>query len=834
MTEPTTGIAERSAIEPRGSVSLRFRGRIADLTPFAQKQLFERAIGTDQSIRLRTAGIIARVRRDGDDALFAMAREFDSMRLDALEVPRVAVRRALDRLDPYVRRALTRAAENIATVHRAFLPSASEVSPEPGVVIGRRPDPLNRVGVYAPGGRASYPSSVLMGAVPARIAGVQEVILCSPPRRDGLPNEVLLAAAALAGVDRVFAVGGAGAIAALAYGTESVPPVDRLIGPGNAYVAEAKLQVAGVVGIDAPAGPSELLVIADETSDPSVVARELVAQAEHDPRACVIAVVVGEASARAVEDAIATQVPHADRREIIDQALAGQGGVLTVDSLTDAVEIANRYAPEHLLVALRSPELCTEVLGKVRNAGTVFVGETASNAFGDYMTGANHVLPTVGLARSYSGLSVLDFFRWTTYQRVDRGAAARLACDVATLAEAEGLPGHARAARAWSDPERATSPSRSIASLALTVRREIAALSTYAEARDEIDAEATNAGAVEWLDLSDNTNLWGSPPAAVAALRESTALLPRYPSPYTAELKESLAQYIGVPNAGIVTGCGSDDVLDAAMRAFGAPGDRIAFSSPTFSMIPVFAHVNGLVPIEVPLRDADAGYDIDADRLASAGAKLIYVCAPNNPTATSVSREALEYVVERAPGIVILDEAYAEFASTTNVDLVSRRGNLFVTRTLSKAFGLAGLRVGYGVADPTLTAFVERARGPYKVTAPSERVALAVLRDSANGVGWVHEHARLAREARDRFAAAVRWLGGEPFPSDANFLFLPHVRAKEVARRLRAARVIVRAMSGLPTTLTALARSNGNALRCGVAPWPMQERALGLLAEALQ
>jgi histidinol dehydrogenase len=398
-------------------------------------------------VRKRTASIIARVRRDGDTALRELATELDGVTLDELEVPRREWTRALDALDPALRRAMERSASNIEIVHRAFVPTPREAESEPGIVVGRRPDPLERVGVYAPGGRAAYPSSVLMGVVPARVAGVREVVLCSPPgRRDGRPSDVVLAAAALAGATRVFALGGAGAIAAMAHGTESVPRVERIVGPGNAYVAEAKLQLSSVVAIDSPAGPSELLVLADDAADPLVVARELLAQAEHDPLAAVVAVATSERLAHAIIHALAELLSAQPRVDISSAALAGQGAVLWADSLSEGVVFANSYAAEHLLLVVSEPDA---TLATLRNAGTVFVGASASVAFGDYMTGANHVLPTGGLARSYSGLSTLDFVRWTTYQRVSPAAAARLADDVGIFADAEGLPGHAMAARAW-------------------------------------------------------------------------------------------------------------------------------------------------------------------------------------------------------------------------------------------------------------------------------------------------------------------------------------------------------------------------------------------------
>lgn len=401
-----------------------------------------------------TRDIIESVKREGDTALKALAHRLDNVDPAAtfsIEVPKELWKAALDSLDPDLRNALERAARNIRTVHEAFMPQPVEVSPEPGIRIGRRPDPLNRVGVYAPGGRATYPSSVLMGAIPARAAGVNEVVLCSPPDSSGLPSRVLLAAAEIAQVDRVFAVGGAGAIAALAYGTETIPAVDRIVGPGNAFVAEAKLQVSDRVAIDSPAGPSELLVIADESCSPDIIAYEMLAQAEHDPDAVVITVALSDRIAADIALAVGNLLPTAERRDIIEASLLCHGAILTASSLEVAAQFSNTFAPEHLMVAVENPEGALPLL---KNAGTVFIGCSSSVAFGDYMSGANHVLPTGGLARSYSGLSTLDFIRWTTYQVIDRPAAESLAQDVGIFADSEGLYAHAATARQWENSNR--------------------------------------------------------------------------------------------------------------------------------------------------------------------------------------------------------------------------------------------------------------------------------------------------------------------------------------------------------------------------------------------
>jgi len=432
-------------------VSLRAFGALSSLDAPTRRAIVDRSSTTDGTVRERTAALIAQVREHGDEALFRFARDFDRVTLTTLEVPRSAWDAALASLDPALRSSLERAAKNIAAVHAAFRPVETVCSPEPGITVGRRPDPLQRVGIYAPGGRAAYPSSLFMGAIPARVAGVQEVIVCSPPGPDGMPSPVVLAAAALANVDRVFALGGAGAIAAMALGTASVPRVDRIMGPGNAYVAEAKLQLVNSVAIDSPAGPSELLVLADSSADADAIAREMMAQAEHDPDAAVIAVLAGsdvEALASRVREALAAQIAVAPRADVVMQSLRERGAIVTVPELSDAIAFTNEWAAEHLLLVVRD-DVRDNTLAALRSAGTIFVGASSSVAYGDYMTGANHVLPTAGAGRSYSGLSTLDFVRWTTWQEVTPAAAASLSDDVGRFADAEGLPAHAAAARAW-------------------------------------------------------------------------------------------------------------------------------------------------------------------------------------------------------------------------------------------------------------------------------------------------------------------------------------------------------------------------------------------------
>lgn len=326
------------------------------------------------------------------------------------------------------------------------------------------------------------------------------------------------------------------------------------------------------------------------------------------------------------------------------------------------------------------------------------------------------------------------------------------------------------------------------------------------------------------VDLSDNTNAWGVAPAVEAAIREaSVSTLTRYPNLYAASLKDALGRYLGVPPERIVTGCGSDDILDSAIRAFAEPGDVIAVPDPSFVMIPIFARMNGLRPVLVPLT---ASYDVDPDAMLATDARIIYLCSPNNPTGTSLSRSGVERVVERAPGVVIIDEAYAEFASIDLSAIALESGRVLVARTMSKAFGLAGLRVGYATGAPALVAEVEKSRGPYKVSAVAERAALAALGD---GLGWARDRVAEALANRARLTAELERRALAPIASEANFVLVPLSDANTRARHMRSLGVAVRPFEGLPPVSDALRASGGSALRISVGPWEMIEAVLAAL-----
>jgi len=399
----------------------------------------------DSAVASAVRAIVADVRDRGDAAVLEYTRRFDRVEansVSALEVPRSALESALATLPAPQVEALREAAARVRRYHERQVAASWQYSEEDGTLLGQQVTALDRVGLYVPGGKAAYPSSVLMNALPAKVAGVRELVMASPaPPGEG--NALVLAAAQLAGVDRVFAIGGAQAIAALAYGTESVPRVDKIVGPGNAYVAAAKRQVFGAVGIDMIAGPSEILVVCDGRTDPEWIAMDLFAQAEHDELAQAMLLSPDAGFLDAVEAVARRLLPQMARRAVIEASLAARGALIETRDLDEACEVANRVAPEHLELSVEDPHA---LLPKLRHAGAIFLGPWSSEAVGDYCAGPNHVLPTSGTARFSSPLGVYDFQKRTSLIGVSRDGAARLGRIAAALAEGEGLPAHALAA----------------------------------------------------------------------------------------------------------------------------------------------------------------------------------------------------------------------------------------------------------------------------------------------------------------------------------------------------------------------------------------------------
>ncbi len=407
-----------------------------------KKDIFARTAPT-VDVEDIVADIIYDVRKNGDKALFKYCEKFDKAKLSDLAVSSQEIGEAVNATDPEFLRILKRAAKNITKFHEKQKRNSFIINDENGIVMGQKIIPVDRAGLYVPGGTAAYPSTVLMDSIPAKLAGCREVIMVTPPDKDGKVSPVILAAAYVAGVDRIFKVGGAQAIAALAYGTESIPAVDKIVGPGNAFVAEAKKQVFGKVSIDMIAGPSEILVVADSTCRPDFVAADLLSQAEHDKMASAVLVCDCAELAEKVSEEIERQLPFLERAEIARASIDNNGKIIVADNLFAAIEIANEIAPEHLELCVDNP---FDYLDSIRHAGSVFMGKNCPEALGDYMAGPNHTLPTGGTAKFSSPLSVDDFVKKTQYTYFTKEALRNMARDVEYFAKQEGLTAHAKSA----------------------------------------------------------------------------------------------------------------------------------------------------------------------------------------------------------------------------------------------------------------------------------------------------------------------------------------------------------------------------------------------------
>ncbi len=403
-------------------------------------QLKDRSGEVDRKVTAAVSDIIEQIRQNGDKAVEEYTRKFDGKVPDCMEISKEEIQDSLTLCNTDFISGLKRAAKNIEDFHIRQKQQSWLTTEENGIIMGQRIRGLSRVGIYVPGGTAAYPSSVLMNAIPAKIAGVKEIIMVTPPAKNGKANPDILAAAAVAGVDRVFLVGGAQAVAALAYGTQTIPKVDKIVGPGNIYVATAKRLLYGVVDIDMVAGPSEILIVADDTANPKYLAADMMSQAEHDVLASSILLTTSERVAENTVAEIEKQMQELSRREIIERSLNDYGAVIVCRDMNEAVAFANELAPEHLEIAARNP---MEYIGQIDNAGSVFLGEYSPEPVGDYFAGPNHVLPTSGTARFFSPLSVDSFVKKSSFIYYTQSALKDAKDDIIKLAETEGLTAHA-------------------------------------------------------------------------------------------------------------------------------------------------------------------------------------------------------------------------------------------------------------------------------------------------------------------------------------------------------------------------------------------------------
>ena len=418
--------------------------RILEYGVVSEDRIFSRSTSS-RDVSDVVSAILSDVKERKDEALREYTLKFDGAQIDSIEVPKEEIESAAKSMDKAFLDVLKKAAENIRNYHSRQKRESFVVSEKDGVVLGQKTVPVSVAGIYVPGGTAAYPSTVLMDTIPAKIAGVDQVVMVTPPSYDGKISQAVLAAAYVAGVDRVFRIGGAQAIAALAYGTETVPKADKIVGPGNIYVAEAKKEVSGLVGIDMIAGPSEILIIADGKSNPKIVAADMLSQAEHDRNASAVLITDSMDLAQKVADELELQLNALPREGIARASIESNGKIIVASSIDQAIEISGRIAPEHLEVCVDNP---FDYLDKIRNAGSVFLGRNCPEALGDYLAGPNHTLPTSGTARFSSPLSVDDFVKKYQFTYYTRKALDAVADDIALFARREGLEAHARSALA--------------------------------------------------------------------------------------------------------------------------------------------------------------------------------------------------------------------------------------------------------------------------------------------------------------------------------------------------------------------------------------------------
>jgi len=742
--------------------------------------------------------IVEAVRTRGDEAVREMTQRFDGATLDDLWVGDAEIDEATRGADPALVEAIDASIAAVRRFHadqRDALRGRRVVQTMPGVIAWRRWTPLERVGAYIPGGRAPLASSVIMCGVPARLAGVDELIVATPPALDGRVALSILVAARRVGVDRVLRVGGAQAIAALAYGTDTVPAVDRIVGAGNAWVTEAKRAVSADVAIDMPAGPSECVVVADAGADPELVALDLLAQAEHGPDSVAVLVTDAPALVDAVEDRLRIAAANLGTGELALETLLLRGGVVLVRDLGVASAVSDAIAPEHLSLQCAGADAMAE---QVRHVGSVFIGPWSAVAAGDYATGTNHVLPTGGTARAYSGLGVEAFGRWVEVQRVTAAGVRSVADTVGRLAGSEGLPAHAASVRARAGRAAEVPDVDAAALLRLPERPE----AYPAEASDEELARLAGLPVAQIVRYDMNTVPGG-------AFAEYGDLAYR-------RLRKALADASGAPPERIVPGAGADELIRLVTTQAVGPGDAVVVPTPTFSMFAVEARLAGARVVEVPRERLDRRQTVEQLRRAAEGsaARLVWLCSPNNPTGDAYTTADIRELASGLSALVAVDQVYLEFAEETlgappnslsAQVLQDELPNVLVLRSLSKAYGLAGARVGYLVVPEGLSERFDAVRLPLSVAAPSEELAIAAIADAGTARA---RRAEVIAE-RDRLAAALTGLRCTVLPSVTNFVAFRPPDAALLAAELQRRGLIVRRYDAGPMAgwLRATARS---------------------------
>ncbi|MBI4606710.1 MAG: histidinol dehydrogenase [Planctomycetes bacterium] len=712
----------------------------------------------EESVR----AVIAAVRERGDAALCDFTERWDRVRLEpaALRVPEEAI--AAVPLDAPFGAALERAAERIRRFHEEVKPRSVTFEDGAGARLGMRWTPLDSVGLYVPGGKASYPSTLLMTAIPARIAGVRRIAVVSPPGPGGEVSPEVLLAARILSLREVYRAGGAQAIAALALGTASIPRVDKVFGPGNAFVAEAKKQLYGEVGIDLLAGPSELVVYADHTAEPEWAAADLMAQAEHDEATRVTLLASSPQVLAAVRRAMDRLVEAEPRRETIRRSWERNGTFEVAASHDAAAERIDRIAPEHLSLQVADPHA---VLRLVRNAGAIFLGRWSPVAVGDYYAGPNHVLPTGRAARFASCLSVEDFMKRSNVVELDEGFLRSKGEDVEILARGERLPAHATSVALRR---------RDVPGGASRARRGLRSVTPYPLVEEEAEVK-----------LNQNESPWDVPAEVKDEVARRLRDLPwnRYHQRIPQELLARIARDEGLGEDQVIAASGSNLLLQWVFEAFLEPGATLLCPAPSFSLYPLWGEVCEARLAPVPL--SGPSFEYDTARFEEAIERLrpavTVLCLPNNPTGSELEPDGVRRVAraaERAGGIVVIDEAYREFTEPELDRSFALREleNVVLVRTCSKAFSAAGMRLGYLLAPRAIAAELRKLVPPFHVSLFAA-VFGKVLWERK---GLFLERVKALLAERDRLMAALAKVRGvEVLPTHANFFL---VRVGDAAR----------------------------------------------------
>lgn len=783
----------------------------ASLKKSALQRIQSRALQMNPELIARVTEIVEGVRAGGDEALIHYTSKFDGVELSAatLRVDQEFIQTAAAKADGRTVEAFRQAIANVRTFHARQKESDWRIRTPEGSTLGQRILPISAAGLYVPGGRAAYPSSVVMNAAPAQVAGVRRIVVTTPPNT---LEQNLYVAAVLAelGITEIYRIGGAQAIAALAFGTESIARVDKIVGPGNIYVAIAKKLVYGAVGIDSIAGPSEVVVLADETANPKFVAADLLAQAEHDEEASAICITTSAALAQAVAQEVTAQLAGLERREIAAASIKNYGAIFVVESIEEGCELINRLAPEHLELMTADNE---GAAARIENAGAIFFGQWSSEPVGDYFAGPNHVLPTVGTARFSSPLGVYDFMKRQSVIHYTRQALEKNAGAIAAMADAEGLTAHRQAVlirmedsafgieqandeKSLMNQPPETQPATESEAAKARGEKAREALTKVKSAVRAISAY-TLAPYRASIKINQNENPFDMPVEIKQEVerRLMDRAWSRYPDFVPSKLLERLARHAGWKAEGTLAGNGSNELIQATLMVTVGQGARVLICEPTFTLYRQIVTVMGGEVISVPLTDK-LQYDIDAIEAASRQADVMILCSPNNPTGSRIDEEELIDLAQNFNGIIVVDEAYQEFSGKTVVPLLNQLPNLIVLRTFSKAMAMAGLRVGYFLSSPELTREVHKATLPYNLNLFSATAAEVACEKYELIQPTVD---RIIRERERLFEQLQAIEGMAVVPSQANFMLAKTpMKPKAIFEELLSRDILVRDVSKYP------------------------------------